>query len=206
MVATSVQKGEWYNKVLLNPPQKLNFGSRTGYLSPITNSIETIHLLVILRTDVSFPSKDLLLHSANTIFISHFLVLKLRRISLFLDSRIKICVNLQKNSSCCLIKIWIYTLEFVSELLFLYDVMSAAIKALVQRGENHSVMNKMKSTWAKQIEVIKEPPVSASLRNLLLCYPGKFLLNVSIVVSQLKVVVLYLLFIFLQCFALQYFS
>ncbi|PSR94920.1 NHL repeat-containing protein [Actinidia chinensis var. chinensis] len=47
-----------------------------------------------------------------------------------------------------------------------------AIKNLVQRGENHNVMNKMKSTWAKQIEVIKEPPVSASLRNLLLCYPG----------------------------------
>ncbi|XP_058207028.1 uncharacterized protein LOC131320355 isoform X1 [Rhododendron vialii] len=46
-----------------------------------------------------------------------------------------------------------------------------AIKELMH-GENHEKMNNVKSPWAKQIEVIKEPHVCAFLRNLLLYSPG----------------------------------
>ncbi|KAH7864290.1 hypothetical protein Vadar_027896 [Vaccinium darrowii] len=46
-----------------------------------------------------------------------------------------------------------------------------AIKELMH-GENHEKMNNVKSSWVKQIEVIKEPRVCAFLRDLLLYFPG----------------------------------
>ncbi|KAI8574290.1 hypothetical protein RHMOL_Rhmol01G0343000 [Rhododendron molle] len=50
-------------------------------------------------------------------------------------------------------------------------IIDKAIKELMH-GENHEKMNNVKSPWAKQIEVIKEPHVCAFLRDLLLYSPG----------------------------------
>ncbi|KAF5954656.1 hypothetical protein HYC85_007512 [Camellia sinensis] len=47
-----------------------------------------------------------------------------------------------------------------------------AVKELVHHSETSSIVSNMKSSWVKQIEGIKEPPVCASLRNLLLFFPG----------------------------------
>ncbi|XP_052171268.1 uncharacterized protein LOC127787329 isoform X2 [Diospyros lotus] len=51
-------------------------------------------------------------------------------------------------------------------------IIDKAIKELVQHSENHGMASNMKSTWVKPIEIIKEPQVCSSLRNLLFYYPG----------------------------------
>ncbi|KAA8550640.1 hypothetical protein F0562_002324 [Nyssa sinensis] len=53
------------------------------------------------------------------------------------------------------------------------EIIDKVIKELnVQRNENPSLMSNLKSTWVKRTEVIKEPHVSSSLRNMLLYFPG----------------------------------
>lgn len=67
--------------------------------------------------------------------------------------------------------------------------MYAAIKELMH-GENHEKMN-VKSPWAKQIEVIKEPHVCAFLRDLLLYSPGKSFLRLLACASYILAASLY---------------